>query len=367
MKINKTYVSFFFIAWALLMAVSVIIALRTTDKTLCRYYDEKIEASTLANEAFEAIYQYKIDNGIEISKDDINNTGLIGDRFSSITTTIGILEAKRTSTNPNFAAVIIDMLKEANVKKGDEVGVVFSSSFPALNIDVLAVIEVFELKACIMGSVGASSFGANNPNFTFYDMSEYLYEKGIFSSRINLVSLGGAYDIGDDFSNDEDKENIINRINAHGADYLYEENYVKNIEYRRKYFYEKVPNMKILINVGGNLVSMGKDECAFLNHNGLVMANYYGSKHNKNISKKGLMEYYLEDGVNVIHMLNIKSLALKYGLPYDPMNKVEIGNGDVYYETKYDLTIPIIALILSVIALGSYYIYRKKLEKKVII
>lgn len=367
MKINKVYLNFFFIGWALLMAISVIIAMRTTDKTICRYYDEKIEASTLSSNAFKAIYQYKIDNGIAISEDDINNTGMIGDRFTSITTTIGILEAKRTSTNPNFAAVIIDMLKEANVKKGDEVGVIFSSSFPSLNIDVLSVIEVFGLKACIMGSVGASSFGANNPNFTFYDMSEYLYEIGIFKSRIDLISLGGAYDIGDDFSDDEDKENIIKRIHERGTDYLYERDYVKNIEYRRKYFYEKVPNMKILINVGGNLVSMGKDECAFINHNGLVMSNYYGSKHNNNLSKKGLMEYYLEDGVNVIHMLNIKSLALKYGLPYDPMNTVEIGKGEVYFEISYDLTIPIIALILSIMALVGYYIYRKKLEKKVII
>ncbi len=357
---SKIYVNLFLSAWALLMIVAVAIALLTPEKEICRYYDEKIAAANLAADAFEAIHQYKVDHGISISDDDINNTGMIGDRFSSITTTLGVLEAKRTSTNPNFAAVIIDMLKEAGVKKGDEIGTIFSSSFPSLNIDVLAVIEVFELKACIMGTVGASSYGANNPNFTFFDMVEYLYEQKIFSSKINLISLGGASDIGLDFMDENEKMQIIKRIENSNVDFLYEDDYVKNISYRRKYFSDKVPNMKILINVGGNLVAMGKDESAFLNRHGLIIANHYGLSSKKNINKKGLMDYYLEDGINVIHMLNIKGLAVEYGLPYDPMNCVEIGSGDVYFEIGYDLTIPIIAIAISIIFLRGYYVYRKK-------
>lgn len=360
MKTNRTYVNLFFIAWALLMVIAVAIALLTPEQKICRYYDEKIEAANLTNQAFEAIYQYKIEHGIEISKDDINNTGLIGDKYTSITTTLGILEAKRTSINPNFAAVILDMLKESGIKKGDEVGVIFSSSFPALNIAVLSVLEVFDLKPCIMGSIGASSYGANNPSLTFYDMSEYLYQIGIFKNRINLVSLGGASDIGSDFMDDNEKNEIISRIKSNKTDFLYESDYVQNLNFRKKYFYENVPNIKILINVGGNLVAMGRDECAFIDHNGLVKASYYGVNKHKNNDKKGLMDYYLEEGINVIHMLNIKGLAVEYGLPYDPLNKVEIESGDVYFETSFDLTIPLIAIGLSIIFLCGYFVYRKK-------
>lgn len=363
MKINKNYMDIFLIIWSLLMIVALSIALLTPERKICRYYDEKIQAANLANEAFELIYQYKIDNEIPISKDDINNTGMIGDKYTSITTTLGILEAKRTSTNPNFAAVILDMLKEAGVKKGDEVGVIFSSSFPALNISVLAVLEVFELKACIMGSIGASSYGANNPKFTFYDMSEFLYQKNIFSNKIDLVSLGGASDIGSDFMDDEDKENIIKRIKTNNTDYLYESDYQKNINYRRKYFYNHIPNMKALINVGGNLVSLGKDECAYLGKNGLVNGSSYGINVNKNPDKMGLIDYYLGDGISVIHMLNIKGLAIEYGLPYDPINKVEIGNGEVYFESSYDLTIPLIAIGLSILFLCGCFVFRKKVVK----
>lgn len=360
MKINQVYADIFLFAWSILMVIAVAVALLTPERQLCRYYDEKVAAATLSSQAFEAIYQYKIDHDIPISPNDINNTGLIGDVYTTITTTVGNLEAKRTSTNPNFAAVILDMLKDAGIKKGDEVGVIFSSSFPALNIDVLSVIEVFDLKACIMGSIGSSMYGANNPSFTFYDMAEYLHSIGIFQNRINLVSLGGASDIGSDFTDDIEKENIIKRINDSKTDFLYEPDYQKNIAYRRKYFYEHVPNMKILINVGGNLAAMGRDDYAFLNHNGLVKAKYYGLSTKKNINKKGLMDWYLEEGISVIHMLNIKGLSIEYGLPYDPLNNIEIGVGDVYYETRYDLTISIIAIGLSIIFLIGYFVYRKK-------
>lgn len=333
-------------------------------KTTCRYYDEKIEASLLAKTAMDEIKQYKIDNGIELSEDDHNETGMLGDRYSSITTTLGVLEAKRTTLNPNFAAVIIDLLKQAGVKKGDEIGVIFSSSFPALNIAVLSAIEVFELKPCIMGSIGSSSYGANNPNFTFYDMAEYLYKIKIFSHRINLVSLGGAYDIGYDFWNIDEKNAIIERIETNQTDYLYEKDYVKNIEYRKKYFNKRIPNMKTLINVGGNLVAMGKDEWAFPNKNGLIRPNYLNSNRVPVIDKKGLMDYYLENGINIIHMLNIKGLALDFDIPYDPSPLPEIGSGNVYFEIEYNLTIPLIALAISLVFLIGYLIY-KQLNKKV--
>jgi poly-gamma-glutamate system protein len=57
-------------------------------------------------------------------------------RETSLTTDAGNLEAKQTAINPNWAAVIVDLLQQANVKERDPVAVSFSGSFPALNIAV---------------------------------------------------------------------------------------------------------------------------------------------------------------------------------------------------------------------------------------
>ena len=103
-----------------------------------RWYQEKYEAALIMKSCIEEIKQEKIRRNIEINPIyDINNTGIIGVEFNGITTTSGALEAKRTSANPNFAAVMVELLKDADLEKGDNVAVNFSSSFPALNIGVV--------------------------------------------------------------------------------------------------------------------------------------------------------------------------------------------------------------------------------------
>ena len=52
--------------------------------------------------------------------DDLNETGLIGDYLTPVTTTLGNLEAKRTSVNPNAAALVVHLLFEAGSDQGIE-------------------------------------------------------------------------------------------------------------------------------------------------------------------------------------------------------------------------------------------------------
>jgi len=362
MKKSHLYVTFFFVIWALILVVAIMLTLRSTTVDVCRYYDEKIEAANLTAKAYQAIKDYKIDNEIELSDKDIHQTGVLGERYTVITTTLGILEAKRTSINPNFSAVVIDMFKEAGIKKGDEVGVLFSGSFPALNIATMAAIEVFELKPIIMASIGSSSYGANIPEFTYYDMAGYLCDQEIFTNEIDYVSLGGANDLALEFP-EEVTNSILDRINSKGTKLIYEEDYSKNIKLRTEYIYEKCPNIKLLINVGGNLVSMGKDESSFIYENGLIKPNYI-VKQNNNSEQVGLLENFLEDKIPVIQLLNIKSLSFKYGIPYDPTVIPVIGEGNIYNEINYNITIPILALSLSGLLLVFYFLYNKKYKQK---
>ncbi len=46
---------------------------------------------------------------------DPNHTGLIGLEYSGMVTTLGDVEAKRSTTNPNVAGAIVQMLEDAGV------------------------------------------------------------------------------------------------------------------------------------------------------------------------------------------------------------------------------------------------------------
>lgn len=358
------YIRYVYLIWSLFIIVAVILTLATTTINECRYYEEKLAASTTTDACYKRIKQYKIDNGLPIPAEDINETGMLGRHFSYITTTTGVIESKRTSVNPNFAAVIIDMFKEAGVKKGDEVCAVFSGSFPAINIAVMAACETFELKTCFMASIGASSYGANDPDFTFFDMANLLYQEGYLKKKIDYVSLGGSHDMGDDFWEGV-SEVIVSRIKESSAKYISIRDYKENLEYRMNEINKMVPNMKLFINVGGNIVSMGLDEEAYIYNNGLIKPNYLSAYDIKgNIEKKGLIEHYLEEGIPVVHMLNLKSIALKYDLPYDPTTTIDVGSGSIYFEKDYRLSIPIITIIVSIGVLVFLRINRYKQEKR---
>jgi poly-gamma-glutamate system protein len=50
---------------------------------------------------------------------------MIGLATSPITSTTGYLKVKQTTVNPNWAAVLVDMLKRAGVKEGDAIATSF--------------------------------------------------------------------------------------------------------------------------------------------------------------------------------------------------------------------------------------------------
>lgn len=362
MKTGHQYNFFIYLFWALIMIICVIVALTNTTLQKNIYYDLQIEASTKTQQAFDEIKAYKLAHS-GLSKYDSYECGMIGERYTNITTTTGILQAKKTTCNPNFSALMIDYFRQAGIKKGDEVALVTSGSFPTLNIACIIAIETMGLKVCTMSSIGASSYGANDPEFTYFDMYQYLYEKGIIKSPLDYVSIGGSGDIGKDLE-EEDLEPIINRIKASGVNFIYEPDYPTNVRLRKKYIYEKCPNVKLFINVGGSLVSLGVDEAGFINKNGLVNPNYLVHVSENKRDALGLIDLFLESGVSIVQFLNIKSLALKNGILYDPTVIPTIGSGNMYYQTNYNLFFIIIGLIVSVLLMIYFGIEKVKKGKE---
>ncbi|MCP3912836.1 MAG: poly-gamma-glutamate system protein, partial [Actinomycetia bacterium] len=133
-----------------------------------RDYDIKLAAAQKAAEAFAAVRRHRLMEGAELDLvNDPAGTGLIGPEFSLITNAQGVLESKLTTLNPNWAGVMVDYLRRAGLEPGDPVALAMSGSFPGMNICVYAAIEAMELSSVVVTSVGASMWGANDPEFTW--------------------------------------------------------------------------------------------------------------------------------------------------------------------------------------------------------
>ena len=368
---NKYFLLLYYIL-TLFIILAVIITLNTSSMAIHRNYDMQIKASNRSLQAMEVL---KVKEA-EVSKDydygdfyetyedkkyyDNNNlkTGMIGAEYTAITTTIGNLDSKKTSLDPNFAAVYINMFHELSLKEGDEIVINMSGSFPMLDISCLMAAEEYGLKPFVMASVGASSYGATNPAFTIFDMLLHLYNEKLINHKVDIVSLGGSSDVGENFGefNDyNDRNLIIDRINKSGVYFLYEKNFDANIEKRLQLINQKLTNVKLFINIGGNSVGIGINENAYYQSNGIIYASKYKKISSSN-KGEGLIEKFLSSGVDAIQMLNLKYLASKYGFKYGFNVLPSVGEGEMYYEISYNLTYPIIAIV----AIVSFLIYYKK-------
>ena len=79
----------------------------------------KVQAAEQMEAAARVVAAERLRRGIPIDPDtDPNRTGLIGPEYTPITTTLGHLGAKRTSTNPNMAGLIVHLLGQAGASRG---------------------------------------------------------------------------------------------------------------------------------------------------------------------------------------------------------------------------------------------------------
>ena len=264
---------------------------------------------------------------------------MIGLEYSFITTTIGNLEAKRTATNPNMAAVVVDMFGELGLQPGDKVAINCSGSFPALNIAVMCAVEVMELDPYLISSFGSSTHGANDPELTWLDMENHLYTSGLLNHRSDLFSIGGMEDLGKEMP-PELVDTIVARIQGYGYELFYDEDLLHNVRQRYQ-IYRNQGDVKCFINVGGNDASFG-DSSVMVHTDGGILTEL-SEKDNST----GLVQLFLKDGTPVIHLLNMKNLASEYGLPIDPVPLPEPGEGDVYRQIEYRRELAVTGLLVS--------------------
>ncbi|MFV9924554.1 MAG: poly-gamma-glutamate system protein [Francisella endosymbiont of Hyalomma scupense] len=364
------------------LSTFMIISLYIVEKNLVvetKGYTQKLAAAELADDAFALTQRFFMSKGYLCkTMGDVSCTGLIGLSMTEITTDSGDLYAKRSSVNPNMAAIFVEWLSELDLKEGDTVAVQATGSYPALDTAMLAAIKTLKLKPLIIFSAGASQFGANRPGFTWPDIYHNLVEKGIFDYDILGITLGGSHDNGYGMTpgailklNDAIKRNGYKVINI-----PYEDATNTSIATRIKMYKEATgadDKIKAYINVGGNMASIGLKQPQIKSSDVDIKDNKKSKKPSTSNADESIIklpsfptgvtkslppEYktvnsvavdFLKEGVPVINVRDINSSIIKkYGMVYNPSSVTPPGHGAVFAQKKYNTMLAAILLVIDI-------------------
>lgn len=260
---------------------------------------------------------------------DPNRTGLIGPDWSEIATTIGDVTAKRTATNPDLAAVIVRVLQDHGIKPGQTVGAVLSGSFVGANIATLAAFQAMELKPVIVSSLGASMYGAADPEFTWLDMETALARAGIFKVRSIGVVAGGESAVGNSLS-DTGRQMLSAAARRNGFELITGSDFATLKQAVQAEVIRAAPEgLAALVSAGGAVLSIGTCVDASRLPSGLVRG-----KQSCADGVPGFIHDFADAGRPVLHILNMKRFALDRGLPYDPIPLPQIGLNRKIYGRK---------------------------------
>jgi poly-gamma-glutamate system protein len=264
-------------------------------------------AETMAT-AIERIREDRIRRGIGFSADDIERTGLVGEEMSPLVTTLGSLSAKRVATNPAFAAVVVDLLRQAGVHPGDVVAVGLSGSLPGLNLAVLSAASVLRVEPIIISSVGTSQWGATEVTFTWLDIERALTEARVFPFRSVAASKGGG--VGENFLLEEGRRYAEEAIRRSGVRDLQAASLPEAVRLHLAVYREAARGSPIraFVNVGGSSVNVGRCDSSRIPP-GLVRRLPACEER-----LQGLVHHLARLGVPVIHLLQVKQLARRYGV-----------------------------------------------------
>ncbi len=294
------------------------------------HFQDKIEAATRAQHALETIRNERLAQGLEIDPEsDLTGSGILGLINSPVTSNTGNLASKRSSINPNFAALVVQDLKTLGLEPGDRVALGLSGSFPAINIALFAAVETLELKAISIASTSSSQWGSNDPKMLWIDMERILQERGVFKLRSVAASLGAIKDRGEGLSN-EGKAILREAIAYNGLQLIQAESLHESVEQRMK-IYKAAGEIKAYINVGGGAASVGTHIGKKLYQPGLNLKSPIGAGRIDSV-----MSRFSLSGVPVLHLSKIRRLARRWGFPLNPQKPPAVGEGRIYVERIYN-------------------------------
>lgn len=304
---------------------------------------EMLDAAGKTQEAMSTVARFCREAGIPIEPlADPNGTCLVGPEMGELFTTLGQVEAKRTTLVPDMAGLMVHLLQEAGVSRGDRVAVGASGSFPALMIATVVAVEALGAHPVTVLSLGASSFGATRLDFHLLHLHQLLRAAGVFSAPAAAVSLGGSGDAGLQFD-PEVRDRLVRDVEESGLPLPAEPDLASSVARRMELYMGPAPaadpgaapsqgaetepgegavvrgqtppsRPAAFVNIGGSDTNMGHSPRVLTLPPGLV-----GDVRLPPEEERGVLYEMLARGVPVIHLLYIRGLAMRFGLPWDPI------------------------------------------------
>jgi len=292
-------------------------------------YDLMLAAAQKMQLAERKIYLTKLSLGLLNEKSDVNRTGLVGEEYTPLTTTPGYMLAKRSATNPDFAAYLVRLLREHGLSDKDTVLVTMTGSLPGLNLALLCALEQLNIPALRIASLGASSFGANQLEMTWIDMEDILVREGVLKRRSDFVTLGGTGDIGGGLTSET--ITALRRKCARLGYPLLESGNKRDQYEERLTLFGDPKSYTLLINAGGNHLMLGTGPEGRELPGGFIQPNSADWQRTVSSTSGGLVFDFLFSGVPVLNLLHVENIAEQAGIPVDPSPLPRLGTSPVYF------------------------------------
>ncbi len=311
------------------------------------YASEMKEAMNLASDWRKIVYREKVKAGLSNNSDQHENY-IIGDEYTETTTTLGSLEAKELSNNELFPALIVKLIHESKADPDKPIGIVASGSFPALFIETLAALQTMNRKAVIIYSLGASSFGANQPAALLPDIEGWMQKYGGCRYSANLITYGAEGDTAGGLI-EEGKAAFDSTLKRNGKTCFIPRTVDESIKYKCDLLLKN--DIGLLINIGGNQTALGYCSHAELIPNGL---------HTEIVTcthkERGVVSRISEKHIPFIHLLNIKNLAMQYAIT----DKKAPADHPLFYSRQSNKLLASAFILLIFLPVGGYYIKQKR-------
>ncbi|MFO1183665.1 MAG: poly-gamma-glutamate system protein [Bauldia sp.] len=258
---------------------------------------------------------------------DPNRTGMVGVEYNEMTTAVGELGEKRSTTNPDFAAAYVRYIAGLDLPKGSAVVLVLSGSYVGGDVALLAALEALGHRIVLIASAGTSQYGANDPEFNLFEILALIERKGIVRSRPVAAVLGGT------------------NANGGGIDRV---SFRKLTESAERAGYPLMPGPgvsasvdqliaaartalagerpSLVVNVGASIVGLGECLESFTFPTG-----FSRSAMSCTSGPAGILMKLGAEGIPTLHVLNIKQVTRELGLPFDPIPLPAPGDNRAVY------------------------------------
>jgi poly-gamma-glutamate system protein len=120
------------------------------------------------------------------------------------------------------------------------------------------------------------------------------------------------------------------RLRSGDVPFLTEPDLARNVARRMALFRERAAGrtIKAFVNIGGSTANIGANPEVLKLRPGLAKGVFVPPP-----AERGVLQAMAAEGVSVIHLLNIKGLCDRYGLPWDPRPLPEPGRSGLYRRT----------------------------------